>query len=91
MSLLSGDNGAALDYLPTDSRSSRRFFHSSAVWDPTRKTVILRDDYALGGVNGVRSVGEVMERGGGGDVDMADASQGEDEWRDADVPISVES
>ena len=74
------------------SRTTRRFFHSSAVWDPKRKTVGLRENKLTNGVNGIH-VGEAMERGGNGtmDVDIEGGSQIEEDWKDGDVPISVES
>lgn len=81
------------------SRTTRRFFHSSAVWDPTLKTVVIHDYHpgaANGnGMNGVR-VSDVMDRGGkegmgGMDIDMDGADDLDGDWRDGDVSISVES
>lgn len=101
MSLLGSENkpNTANDVLSFDlemseghtARTTRRFFHSSAVWDPALKTVVLRDG-GVNGVNGMR-LGDIMERGGrnmdGMDIDLD--GDGEDDWKERDVSISVES
>lgn len=51
------------------------------------KTIVMRDDFGVGG--GLRVV-DSMERGGM-DVDMENGSQVDDDWRETDVAISVES
>ncbi|THH08234.1 hypothetical protein EW145_g2851 [Phellinidium pouzarii] len=85
------------------ARSARRFFHSSAVWDPALRTVVLRDggagahmhmngiDASINGFGGSRA-------GSGLDIDMdldvempAEGASQNDEWDAADVAISVES
>lgn len=103
MSLLGSENKAAVagDVMSFDldmseghtARTTRRFFHSSAVWDPALKTVVLRNG-AVNGINGVDGMrlADVMERGGmngGMDVDMDADADGD--WKDGDVSISVES
>ena len=112
MSLLS-PNGFASNNLNPDimdainvrpQNAARRFFHSAAVWDPTRKTVLLKEAGAMGG-------GEPMNVGLSGpgigmkvermsvplrhasemedDVEMD--AEGEETWREADTSIAVDS
>jgi len=81
----------------------RRFFHSSAVWDPALNEIVMRND--LTGL-GMRGRGLVMGEGGivvdamdgdgamgaGMDVDMEDMVQlqVEEDWRDTrDLQLSV--
>lgn len=77
---------------------ARRFFHSSALWDPAMRTVVLRDG-GLGsslrmgslGVNGVSQShpNAIPEIDLG--LEMDGISHEGNEWTDADAAISVES
>lgn len=106
MSLLGSENKSAVanNVLSFDldmseghtARTARRFFHSSAVWDPALKTVVLRNGGGMNGLNGMDDLrlADVMERGGRGvdggmDIDMD--VEGDGDWKDGDVSISVES
>ncbi|TDL30045.1 hypothetical protein BD410DRAFT_737275 [Rickenella mellea] len=99
MSIFPLDKNAAYFSKQVDARvegrtaqTQRRFFQTSAVWDPTLKTVVMREEF--GAARARARVGDIMENGGGGglvDVEMENASQADDDWREPDVPISVES
>ncbi|KAI5121201.1 hypothetical protein M0805_006002 [Coniferiporia weirii] len=87
------------------ARAARRFFHSSAVWDPALKTVVVREGgssaASMGvhlngmgaGVNGVGTshIENTADMDVDVDMNVDGASQENDEWDAGDVAISVES
>ena len=79
-------------------QTSRKFFHSAAVWDPTLKTVVLRDGIgaARGGIPSMDLTGPPtsqesvqLQMNGVDEDDMA--VDADERWGNGDVSISVES
>lgn len=76
---------------------ARRFFHSAAVWDPSRKTVALKDAGSLDIGAPIGLTGAKVERmsvplrqaSENDDVDMD--AEGDETWRDADTSIAADS
>ncbi|KLO05914.1 hypothetical protein SCHPADRAFT_1002635 [Schizopora paradoxa] len=93
MSLLSSVKRDSLD----EESQPRRFFQSSAVWDPSLKAVVIQDDIlGTSGPNGRGRIGSLMAHGGLGadgllsmDVDMD--SNVRDDWKDGDGFVSIEA
>lgn len=89
----------SLDDCHSHSESQpRRFFQSSAVWDPSLKAVVIQDGDILGasGPNGRGRIGSLMAHGGLGadglismDVDMD--SNVRDDWKEGDGFVSIEA
>lgn len=100
MSLLASAK-TSIDADDRGPQTARRFFHSSAVWDPTLKTVVLRDGglnsmMRMNGLNGISVNGDTTTHPNGiadMDIDMAadGVSRAGSEWNDADAVIGVES
>ena len=89
MSLLATEKKEIGDGVMFDLRSgdgvasnARRFFHSSAVWDPALRTVVV-PDRTIGGLR----VADAMEHGGAMEVDVLENGHN----IDSDVTISVET
>lgn len=75
-------------------REARRFFHSAAVWDPAMRTVVLREGGPRAGMGMGIDYGEPSRMHMGMQMEHAmdvDVDADAEEWRDADVGISVES
>lgn len=95
MSLL-GSTKTNVDADDSGPHAARRFFHSSAVWDPALKTVVVRDrglnsTMRMNSLNGIGSTSsnEILDM----DIDMAvdGVSHASNDWNDADAAIGVES